>query len=109
MVKRKQLHQMIFETTLQQYDDSEDLYIEIPQEVLETLNWKDGDELNWQIRHQEIILTKIENTTTIKKQHSKTNNNWYKIKEEAIKKYLESDEQSQKRSVPSSSNFPHFS
>ena len=100
-----------FTVTTQQHDNEEDLFIEIPQEIIEYLGWKEGDELNWHINHKEIILTKIENTTTIKKQHIQTNNDWYTVKEEAIKEYIQdnqSDEQSKDRTVPTPSNFPHF-
>lgn len=67
---------MKFTAIVQQYDDTEELFIEIPEELIKELGWKEGDTLNWHINNQkEIILTKIENTTTIKKEHIQTNNN----------------------------------
>jgi antitoxin component of MazEF toxin-antitoxin module len=66
---------MKFTVPVQQYDDTEELFIEIPEEIMQELGWKEGDTLNWNINQKEIILTKIENTTTIKKEHIQTNNN----------------------------------
>jgi len=65
-----------FTVTTQQHDNEEDLFIEFPQEILEELGWEEGDTLNWDIEDDnKIIITKIENTTTIKKEHIQTDNN----------------------------------
>ena len=51
---------MQFTTTVEQYDDTQDYYIQIPYYVLQKLNWKEGDTLNWQITDsKQIIITKI--------------------------------------------------
>lgn len=34
--------------TVKQHEDSEDLYIEFPEEVLNQLGWKEGDDLIWE-------------------------------------------------------------
>lgn len=66
---------MKFTATVQQHDNEEELFIEFPEEIMQELGWKEGDTLNWHINQKEIIITKIENTTTIKKEHIQTNNN----------------------------------
>ena len=51
---------MQFTTTVEQYDDTQDYYIQIPHYVLQKLNWTEGDTLNWQITDsKQIIITKI--------------------------------------------------
>ena len=52
-----------FSTTVQQYNDTQDLFIEIPHYILQNLDWQEGDELAWSIKANQIILTKIKNTT----------------------------------------------
>ena len=63
MVAREWVYQMMqFTTTVEQYDDTQDYYIQIPHYVLQKLNWKEGDTLNWQITDsKQIIITKIKN------------------------------------------------
>lgn len=34
--------------TVKQHEDSEDLYIEFPEEILNQLGWKEGDDLIWE-------------------------------------------------------------
>ena len=50
-------------TTVQQYGDTEDCFIEIPHHILQTLNWKEGDELAWDIKDNQITITKVKDTT----------------------------------------------
>ena len=63
MVAREWVYQMMqFTTTVEQYDDTQDYYIQIPHYVLQKLNWTEGDTLNWQITDsKQIIITKIKN------------------------------------------------
>ena len=63
MVAREWVYQMMqFTTTVEQYADTQDYYIQIPHYVLQKLNWKEGDTLNWQITDsKQIIITKIKN------------------------------------------------
>jgi antitoxin component of MazEF toxin-antitoxin module len=51
-----------FTTEVQQYADTQDLCIEIPQYVLQNLNWEEGDELAWSIENNQIILTKVKDS-----------------------------------------------
>lgn len=51
-----------FTTTVLQYDDSEDLYIELPEEIIQQLGWKEGDEIDWQIEGDCAIIRKVEDT-----------------------------------------------
>ena len=51
-----------FTTTVEQYANTQDYYIQIPHYVLQKLNWTEGDTLNWQITDsKQIIITKIKN------------------------------------------------
>ena len=124
-----------FTTTVQQYNDTQDLYIEIPHYILQNLNWEEGDELAWSIKGNQIILTKVKDASKSKEEPTMSDYDWYSVKEEAIKEYLESEsegkdfdqiydeyiqatneetygdqgnEQSKGRTVPPPSNFPHF-
>ena len=65
-------------TTIQQYDDSEDFFIQIPEQIIKQLNWKEGTEIVWQIQDDAILISKY-----------KDPNNWYKAKEEEIKQYTD--------------------
>lgn len=83
-----------FQTKVQQYDDTQDLFIEIPHYILQNLNWEEGDELAWSIKGNQIILTKINNTTQSKEKSRETNNDqgdWYTVKKEEINHYLNSE------------------
>lgn len=44
-------------TKVQQYQDTEDYYIEIPEEITNELKWQEGDEIGWTIVNEQIILT----------------------------------------------------
>ena len=80
-----------FTTTVQQYDDTQDLFIEIPHYILQNLNWEEGDELAWSIKSNQIILTKVKDASESKEESRETNNDWYTVKGEAIEEYLEKD------------------
>jgi len=127
-----------FTTTVEQYDDTQDYYIEIPHYILEELDWKEGDTLDWQITDsKQIIITKVKDSSSTQEEHQQTNNDWYTIKGQAIKEHIEEltehffqdydevyddyiqatnedtygdqgNEQSKDRTVPPPTNFPHF-
>ena len=80
-----------FITTIQQYADTEDYYIEIPDHILNTLKWKEGDEICWSISQGKIILTKVKNSSSTKEEPTLSDYDWYTVKEDAIKEYLESE------------------
>lgn len=80
-----------FTTTVQQYNDTQDLYIEIPDHILNTLKWKEGDEICWSISQGKIILTKVKNSSSTKEEPTLSDYDWYTVKEDAIKEYLESE------------------
>jgi len=79
-----------FTTTVQQYADTEDLFIEIPPYILKHLDWEENDELAWSIKQNQIILTKVKDSSSIKEESSETYD-WYTVKEEAINEYYESE------------------
>ena len=82
---------MKFTTTVQQYDDTQDLFIEIPHYVLQNLNWEEGDELAWSIKQGQIILTKVKNSNSTGEEPTMSDYDWYTVKEEEIDNYLESE------------------
>jgi len=112
-----------FTTTVEQYDDTQDYYIEIPHYILEELDWKEGDTLDWQITDsKQIIITKVKDSSSTQEEHQQTNNDWYTIKGQAIKEHIDDyiqatnedtygdqgNEQSKDRTVPPPTNFPYF-
>jgi bifunctional DNA-binding transcriptional regulator/antitoxin component of YhaV-PrlF toxin-antitoxin module len=46
-----------------QEDDNGDNYIILPDEVTEDLGWQEGDVLNWDVKGEGIILTKVNDPT----------------------------------------------
>ena len=81
-----------FNTTVQTDAHSEDYYIQIPEEILNYLNWKEGDTLDWNITDsKQIIITKIKNTSSTKEEPTMSDYDWYTVKEEEIDNYLESE------------------
>ena len=89
---------MKFTTTVQQYDDTQDLFIEIPHYVLQHLGWEEGDEIDWIIQEDNtIVLRKVKDTSSTKEKHRHSDldaidkafdKDWYTVKGEAIKEYL---------------------
>ena len=79
-----------FTTTVQQYNDTQDLYIEIPHYILQNLNWKEGDELAWSIKANQIILTKVKDAGSTEEEPSNTYD-WYTVKAAYIEDYLNSE------------------
>ena len=82
---------MNFTTTVQQYDNTQDLFIEIPHYILQNLDWEEGDELAWSIKSNQIILTKVKNSSSTKEEPTMSDYDWYTTKEKAIKEYLNSE------------------
>ena len=82
---------MTFTTTVQQYNDTQDLYIEIPHYILQNLDWEEGDELAWSIKQNQIILTKVKNSSSIKEEPTMSDYDWYATKKEEISEYLNSE------------------
>jgi len=42
-----------------QEDENGELYITFPDEIIEELGWQEGDVLNWDVRREGIILSKV--------------------------------------------------
>ena len=62
-----------FQTKVQQYNDTQDLFIEIPHYILQNLDWEEGDELAWSIKGNQIILTKIKDSAESREESRETN------------------------------------
>jgi bifunctional DNA-binding transcriptional regulator/antitoxin component of YhaV-PrlF toxin-antitoxin module len=45
-----------------QEDENGDQYITLPDEVIEELGWQEGDVLNWDVRSNGIVLSKVNDT-----------------------------------------------
>ena len=39
--------------------DSGDLFIELPDELIDELSWQEGDVLNWDLKGAGIVLSKV--------------------------------------------------
>ena len=46
-----------------QEDENGDQYIVLPDEVIEDLGWQEGDVLNWDVRGNGIVITKVNEAT----------------------------------------------
>ena len=77
--------------SVQQYADTEDCFIEIPQEICQELNWQEGDEIDWKIDDHSIIITKVQDTGSIKKEPTMSDYDWYTVKEEELQEYYNSE------------------
>jgi len=42
-----------------QYDEAGEAYIVLPDEITESLGWEEGDILDWKIKADKIILSKL--------------------------------------------------
>ena len=71
-----------FQTKVQQYADTQDLYIEIPHYILQNLDWEEGDELAWSIKANQIILTKVNNTGSTKEEPTMSDYDYYESQSE---------------------------
>ena len=116
-----------FTTTVQQYNDTQDLFIEIPHYILQNLDWEEGDELAWSIKSNQIILTKVKDTSSVKEEPtlsdydyytSESEGKEYKDYDEVYDDYIQAtnketygdqgNEQSKSGTVSPPSNFPYF-
>ena len=86
-----------FITTIQECNDSDDFFIEIPDELCQELGWKEGTEITWEIQDDAILISEYKNP-----------HYWYQAKEEAIKQYITDTQLSQTRDVTLPTNFPYF-
>ena len=68
-------------------DITEDLYVQIPETIIQQLGWDEGTQIDWQIDKESIKLSKIQNTTEPQRQVINPNI----IIEEEVKHYLESE------------------
>jgi len=46
-----------------QEDSNGDCFLELPDELIESLGWQEGDLLHWDVRSNGIILSKVNNPT----------------------------------------------
>ena len=82
MVRGERIYQMMHYTTTVN-TDGEDYIITIPEEILNYLEWKEGDTLNWQISDsKQIIITKIKDTESIKEEPTMSDYDWYESESE---------------------------
>lgn len=42
-----------------QEDENGDQYIVFPEEIIEDLGWQEGDLLNWDVRGEGIVISKV--------------------------------------------------
>ena len=80
-----------FITTVQQDANTEDCYIEIPNHILKTLNWQEGDELAWSISQGKIILTKVKDAGSTREEPTMSDYDYYTSESEG-KEYKDYDE-----------------
>ena len=74
---------MINYTTIVETDAQKNYCIQIPEDILKHLNWKEGDTLNWQISDsKQIIITKIKDTSSIKEEPTMSDYDWYESESE---------------------------
>ena len=76
---------------IQQYADTEDYYIEIPDEICQELNWQEGDEIDWKIDDNGIYITKVQDSSSTKEEPTLSDYDWYTVKEEELKEYYNSE------------------
>ncbi len=58
MIERKR-----YITTVQQYEDTEEQFIELPDEICQELGWKEGTEIEWEIKGDSFTITEVKDTT----------------------------------------------
>jgi bifunctional DNA-binding transcriptional regulator/antitoxin component of YhaV-PrlF toxin-antitoxin module len=46
-----------------QENNSVDLFIEFPDELIDELGWQEGDILNWDLKGEGIVLSKVHDAT----------------------------------------------
>ena len=68
--------------SVQQYADTEDCFIEIPQEICQELNWQEGDEIDWKINDKSIIITKVKDSTKSQEEPTMSDYDYYESQSE---------------------------
>ena len=49
---------------IEQYANTEDYYIQIPEDILNTLQWQEGDELIWEVQSDNSISVRKERSVS---------------------------------------------
>ena len=49
---------------IEQYADTEDYYIQIPEDILNTLQWQEGDKLVWEVQSDNSISVRKERSVS---------------------------------------------
>ena len=49
---------------IEQYADTEDYYIQIPEDILNTLQWQEGDNLVWEVQGDNSISVRKERSVS---------------------------------------------
>ena len=49
---------------IEQYADTEDYYIQIPEDILNTLQWQEGDNLVWEVKSDNSISVRKERSVS---------------------------------------------
>ena len=49
---------------IEQYADTEDYYIQIPEDILNMLQWQEGDELIWEVKSDNSISVRKERSVS---------------------------------------------
>ena len=52
-----------YEIEIQKDSESDDLFFEIPPELLENLGWKTGDDLKWEETNEGVLVRKVKYET----------------------------------------------
>ena len=81
-----------FNTTVQTDASTEDYYIQIPEEILNYLNWKEGDTLDCNITDsKQIIITKVKDASSTKEEPTMSDYDYYTSESEG-KEYKDFDQ-----------------
>ena len=82
---------MMHFNTIIDTDDQDNYFLTIPEEILTTLNWKEGDTLDWRITDsKQIIITKVKDSSSTEEEYQQTND-WYTVKEQELQDYYDSE------------------
>ena len=49
---------------IEQYANTEDYYIQIPEDILNTLQWQEGDNLVWEVKGDNSIIVRKERSVS---------------------------------------------
>lgn len=93
-----------YEVELQKDTETDDLFFEIPPELLENLNWKTGDDLKWEETDEGVFVRKVKYETVeleleeeeyvkyLKYAHE-NNMSFNELAEKAVKEAMENNEE----------------